>query len=168
LIREILLARASALSARAEFALYLASRAQLVDEVIRPSLADGVDVVCDRFTDSSTAYQGGGRGLGAALVESMNDWATGGLRPDLTLYFDVSARTGLARRSARGGGGEQLDRMEREPIEFHERVRNAFREIAQRAPNRFKIVAVEGEEERVWGQVQPILEELLRAKQARE
>ncbi len=168
MIREILLTRVSALTARAELALYLASRAQLVDEVIRPSLANGFDVVCDRFADSSTAYQGGGRGIGHELVESMNEWATAGLRPDLTLYFDVPAATGLARRSARGGGDERLDRIEREPLEFHDRVRDAFRAIAERAPDRFKIVAVEGGEEKVWERVQPMLEELLRARQERE
>ena len=168
MIREILLTRVSALATRAELALYLAARAQLVDEVIRPSLANGIDVICDRFADSSTAYQGGGRGLGAERVEAMNDWATSGIRPDLTLYFDVAAETGLARRSARGGGNEKLDRIEREPIEFHERVREAFRAIAQRAPDRFKIVPVEGGEEQVWGRVQPMLEELLRTRREHE
>jgi dTMP kinase len=165
MIREILLTRVSALTPRAELALYLASRAQLVDDVIRPSLQDGIDVVCDRFADSSTAYQGGGRLLGAELVTSMNDWATAGIEPDLTLFFDVEAKTGLERRSARGGGQEGFDRMEREPLEFHERVRNAFRAIATRDPQRFRIVEVRGGEEDVWGRVQLILEELLRRRE---
>ncbi len=168
MIREILLTRVSTLTPRAELALYLASRAQLVDEVIRPSLTGGIDVVCDRFADSSTAYQGGGRLLGAELVTSMNEWATAGVLPDLTFYFDVPAKTGLERRSARGGGQEGLDRMEREPLEFHERVRSAFRAIAAHAPDRFKIIEVRGGEEGVWEQVRPILEELLRSPRERE
>jgi len=163
-IREILLARASALHPRAELALYLASRAQLVESVIRPALVRGVDVVCDRYMDSSTAYQGGGRELGFESVEKLNDWAVAGIRPHLTLYFDVDPRTGLQRREVGSGGRESLDRMEREPLEFHEKVRSAFRKIAERDPERFRIVRVEGSEEAVWEQARRILEEFLQGK----
>ena len=161
-IREILLARASALHPRAELALYLASRAQLVESVIRPALDRGVDVVCDRFMDSSTAYQGGGRALGFESVEKLNDWAVAGIQPHLTLYFDVDARTGLQRREAGSGGRESLDRMEAEPLPFHEQVRSAFLNIAERDPQRFRIVRVEGGEEAVWEQARRILEEFLK------
>lgn len=164
-IREILLARESALHPRAELALYLASRVQLVESVIRPALERGVDVVCDRFMDSSTAYQGGGRELGFESVEKLNAWAVAGIRPHLTFYFDVDARTGLQRREAGSGGRESLDRMEAEPLQFHEKVRSAFLNIAERDPQRFRIVRVEGGEEAVWEQARRILEEFLQDRQ---
>jgi dTMP kinase len=165
-IRELLLARASALHPRAELALYLASRAQLVETVIRPALRRGVDVVCDRFMDSSTAYQGGGRGLGFDPVERLNEWAIAGLRPHLTLYFDVDARTGLKRRETESGR-ESLDRIEAEPLEFHEKVQSEFRNIADRDPQRFRIVRVEGGEEAVWEQARHILEDFLQDRRGR-
>jgi dTMP kinase len=167
-IREILLARASVLHPRAELALYLASRAQLVESVIRPALSRGVDVVCDRYMDSSTAYQGGGRELGFELVERLNEWAIAGIRPHLTLYFDVAPQTGLERREAGSGGKDSLDRMEAEPLEFHEKVRSAFQHIADRVPHRFRIVRVEGGEEEVWEQARRILEETLQIKRKHE
>jgi dTMP kinase len=142
----------------------LASRAQLVESVIRPALARGADVVCDRFMDSSTAYQGGGRELGFNAVEQLNDWAIAGIKPHLTLYFDVEARTGLQRREAGSGGRESLDRMEREPLAFHEKVRSAFRKIEERDPERFRIVRVEGSEEAVWEQARRILEDFLQGR----
>jgi dTMP kinase len=165
-IRELLLARASALHPRAELALYLASRAQLVETVIRPALRRGVDVVCDRFMDSSTAYQGGGRVLGFDAVERLNEWAVAGARPHLTLYFDVDARTGLKRRETESGR-ESLDRIEAEPLEFHEKVQSAFRNIAERDPQRFRIVRVEGGEEAVWEQARHILEDFLQDRRGR-
>ena len=161
LIRDILLHRVATLSPRAELALYLASRAQLAEEILRPSLEGGVDVVCDRFIDSSVAYQGGGRALGVATVERMNDWATAGVSPDLTFFFDVPPATGLGRRQGRAGGGESLDRIEREALEFHERVRAAYLEIAQREPDRFHVISTEGGEEAVWERVRPELEKML-------
>lgn len=161
MIREILLTRASAMTPRTELALYLASRAQLVEEVIRPALAEGSDVVCDRFMDSSTAYQGGGRGLGLEEVANMNGWAVAGIAPHLTFYFDVPARTGLSRRAAQAGES-RLDRIERESLDFHERVRNAFRQIAAREPARFCVIDVEEGEARVWEHVRERLERLIR------
>jgi dTMP kinase len=155
LVRDILLHRVSSLSPRAELALYLASRAQLVDEIVRPAIARGTDVVCDRFGDSSTAYQGGARGLGAEFVERMNDWATGGLTPTVTFYFDVDAAEGLDRRGRRP---EALDRMEREKLAFHESVRAAYLAIAERHPDRFRVIPTDAGEEDVWEQVRAILD----------
>jgi dTMP kinase len=165
LVRGILLHRVSELDPKAELSLYLASRAQLVESVVRPALAAGKDVVSDRFTDSSVAYQGGGRGLGQELVERMNEWATGGLSPDLTFYFDVDPREGLARRERSGGG--ELDRMERERVEFHDRVRRAYLETAKRNSDRFRVIPVEGGEEEVWARVRPVLEQYLAAAASR-
>jgi dTMP kinase len=157
-IRRLLLHGVQELSPRAELALYLASRAQLVTEIIRPNLARGVCVVCDRYADSSTAYQGGGRDLGIDFVEKMNEWATGSLEPDLTLYFDVDPEDGLARRQGRAGGGEDLDRIEREELSFHERVRAAYRLIAGRHSERFRVIPTHGGEEEVWKRVRAALD----------
>ena len=166
IIRDLLLHRVEHLFPRSELALYLAARAQLVAEVIRPSLERGVSVLCDRFGDSSTAYQGGGRDLGIDDVERMNDWATEGLRPDLTLYFDVPPAEGLARRGGRDGGTDRLDRIEREAMDFHERVRAAYRELARRHPTRFRVIPTEGGEEAVWERVRSTLAERLDRREA--
>jgi dTMP kinase len=157
MIRDILLHRVSSLSPRAEFALYLASRSQLVEERVRPAMEAGTDVVCDRFADSSTAYQGGGRGLGEAIVEEMNAWATGGLSPDVSFYFDVAPETGLARMKGRSGA-EEPDRIEREALEFHEQVRRTYLAIAGRYPERFHVVPTHGGEEAVWERIRPVME----------
>lgn len=154
MIRDILLHRVDSLSARAELALYLASRSQLVEEVIRPKIEAGVSVICDRFGDSSTAYQGGGRDLGIEAVEEFNDWATAGLRPDLTMYFDVDPERGLSRAGSTGSP----DRIEREAIDFHERVRAAYRVIAGRHPERFRVIPTEGGEDDVWDRVRSLLD----------
>jgi dTMP kinase len=126
-IREILLDPVHAgLDPRAELMLYAASRAEHVAKVIRPRLEAGDVVVCDRFTDSSLAYQGYGRGLPLESVRALNDLATGGLAPDLTVYIDLDPRLGIARAAGRG----TADRLEAEEIGFHERVRAGFLELA--------------------------------------
>ena len=163
MIRDILLHRVASLSPRAELALYLASRSQLVEQIVRPKLEKGVDVICDRYTDSSTAYQGGGRELGIEFVEELNDWATGGLEPDLTLYFDLPAATGLSRRGE--AGDDEFDRIEREDLDFHERVSHAYRALAERHAQRFRVVSTEGGEEAVWERVQRELDERLMKKE---
>lgn len=157
IVRDLLLRRVEELSPRAELALYLASRAQLVAEVIRPSLTRGISVICDRFADSSTAYQGAGRGLGIQTVEQMNAWATSGLTPDVTFYFDVAPKEGLARREGRAGGTDALDRIEREGMEFHERVRAAYLALAERHPRRLHVIPTRGGEEEVWARVRSTL-----------
>jgi len=118
----------------AELLLFEADRAQHVSEVIRPALAAGKTVICDRFTDSSLAYQGYGRGLGLDLIRRLNDEATGGLIPDLTLLLDVPPEVGLSRE------GAQLDVTGRESLEFHERVREGFLALARGEPERFVVI----------------------------
>ncbi len=126
-IRRILLSREEGpRSGRAELLLYLASRAELTETVIRPALDDGRVVLCDRFIDASVAYQGAGRGLGMDLVRELNRFATGGLVPDITFIFDIDPATGLARAAGRS----RPDRLEAEALGFHVRVRDAYREIA--------------------------------------
>jgi dTMP kinase len=127
-IREILLDPVhEGLDSRAELMLYEASRAEHVARVIRPRLEAGDYVVCDRFSDSSLAYQGYGRGLDLDAIRTLDRLATGGLVADLTVYIDLDARTGVARAT---GGGE-ADRLEAEDLAFHERVRSGFLEISR-------------------------------------
>ena len=125
------------LSSRAEALLYAADRAEHVASVIRPALARGAVVISDRYVDSSLAYQGAGRQLTRGEVERLSQFATSGLRPDLTVLLDVPVEEGLARAALRDA---VPDRLEREADDFHERVRVAFRELAQTEPNRYLIV----------------------------
>lgn len=119
-----------------EFLLYSASRHQLVTDVIRPALQEGSVVVCDRFADSSLAYQGAGRGLNPELVREVTWEATGGLRPHVTVLLDLEPRLGLRRAAAKGS----LDRLERADLGFHQRVRRAFLRLAEAEPDRFLVV----------------------------
>lgn len=122
-----------------ELFLYEACRAQLVANVIRPALASGRIVLCDRFIDSTLAYQGHGRGIDAGHICSMNDTASGGIKPDITFFLDIEAEAGLQRAWTRLNNGDgavedgvKEDRFEREDMAFHERVRQGFLEIAAR------------------------------------
>jgi dTMP kinase len=121
------------LDARAEALLYAAARGEHVTRVVRPALSRGAVVVCDRYLDSSVAYQGYGRGLGPDRIRDLSLWATGGLLPDLSVLLDVDPRQGLARF-------EQRDRLEAEPVEFHDRVRAGFREVAAANPDRYLVL----------------------------
>ncbi|HEX9786736.1 MAG TPA: dTMP kinase [Candidatus Binatia bacterium] len=127
-----------------ELFLYLADRAQHVSQVIRPAVDAGKIVLCDRFTDSTLVYQGYGRGIEHDWLRRLNDIASEGLRPDITLLFDCPAAVGLARtlrRQAQAAADRPPeDRFEREEIEFHEKVRNGFLELARAEPGRFRIV----------------------------
>jgi dTMP kinase len=163
-IRRILLDSANQeLSPAAELLLYFASRAQNVEETILPALAEGKVVLTDRFTDSTLAYQGFGRGLGERVVEDLDRIACHGLRPDLTLLIDVDLDTALARARQR-----KLDlsesRMDEQAVEFHRRVREAYLEIAAREPERFRAIDGRGDagavSEAVWKAVAPALEKL--------
>ena len=134
-VRKVLLSPAqTALAPRAEALLYAADRADHVENVIRPALARGAVVVTDRYVDSSLAYQGGGRDLPMAELRRMSQWATGGLVPDLTVLLDLDPAVGLAR------AGGKPDRMEAESLAFHERVRDAFRELAHHGRSRYVVV----------------------------
>jgi dTMP kinase len=138
-IRRLLLARElGPMSAEAELFLYLASRAQLTQAVIRPALARGEVVVCDRYADSTVAYQGSGRRLDLGRIRDLNRLATGGLVPDLTILLDLPADEGLARLGPPGGGGQ--DRMEAEDPAFHRRVRAGYLEAAAAEPARFLVL----------------------------
>ena len=125
-----------------ELFLYLADRAQHVREVILPAIQSGKIVLCDRFTDSTVAYQGYGRGIELSLLRQLNDVADQGCRPDLTFLLDCPVSVGLARTARRGREAESPseDRFEREKTEFHEKVRAGFLEMARAEPERFRII----------------------------
>ena len=134
-LRALLLDTAhTGLSARAETLMYAADRAEHVSTVIRPALERGAIVVTDRYVDSTLAYQGAGRQLSVGEVASMNEWATGGLTPDLTILLDLSPASGLGRRA------RSADRLEAEPAEFHQRVRAGFLALAHAEPERYLVV----------------------------
>ncbi len=154
-IRQLLLdTRNAGLNPTAELLLMFAARSQLVQEVIRPALAEDKVVVCDRFTDASYAYQGGGRQLGAATVARVESLVLNGLQPDLTLLFEVPVEVGMRRVAGRGAA----DRFEVESILFFERVRKAYLERAAANPDRFKVIDAALDQDQVWQQVQSVLE----------
>jgi dTMP kinase len=136
-IRGVLLSEAhGAMDALTELLLYNADRRQHIAEMIAPALESGAHVICDRFSDSTVAYQGAGRGLDMHVLMELDRIATGGMRPDLTLLLDLDVREGLERNRRHG----KRDRLELEAVEFHERVRAGFHAIAQAEPGRVKVV----------------------------
>ena len=136
-IRELLLAPSDeAMAADTELLLVFAARAQHLAQVIRPALARGGVVLCDRFTDATYAYQGGGRGLSQQRIAELERFVQGDLRPDLTLLFDLPVEQGLARAAARG----RLDRFEQEQRSFFEAVRQTYLQRAALAPQRYRLL----------------------------
>ncbi len=126
-----------AMDPRTELLLFNASRAQLVEELIRPSLAAGKIILCDRYADSTMAYQGYGHGLDKDELRRLLNFATGGLKPDLTLLFDISAEAGLKRRLS---NHDEWNRMDDYALQFHERVRGGFLELAAADPERWVVI----------------------------
>lgn len=115
-----------------ELLLYASARAQLVNQVIKPALAEGKAVICDRFVESSAVYQGIGRGLGVSTVYEVNNYALGEVKPELTIFMDLDAEEGIKRKENQ----TELDRMESEDLSFHERVVEGYRQLAQLYPER--------------------------------
>lgn len=152
-IRELLLRPGQEVPAMTELLLMFAARTAHLDAVIRPALAAGQYVVCDRFTDASLAYQGGGRCLPAETILALDRFTTGGLRPDLTLLLDAPLEVADARRAGRGGG----DRFEQEPEPFFVRVRNAYRDLAAGEPARIRVVDAGLPLDQVQAQIREIL-----------
>ncbi len=128
-----------------ELLLLFAARRQHLLEVIQPALARGAVVLCDRFTDSTYAYQGAGRGVGFDVIAQLDELATGQFRPDRTILLDLPAAQAYERvRSSRKRASEHLNRIDGEPLEFYERVREGYLELARQDPNRFVIVKASG------------------------
>lgn len=140
----------------AELFLYEASRAQHVQDIILPALKAGKVVICDRFADSSVVYQGVARGLKAPLVKKLNDIATGGLTPDITLVLDLDPRIGLARVGARG----ILDRMEKEKLSFHKAVRAGFKKLVKEEKSRCHMVDASRSRDAIHEQIMEIIGDL--------
>jgi dTMP kinase len=162
-IRDLVLHHREPLTPRAEALLFAADRALHVDTVIRPALDRGEVVLTDRFVDSSLAYQGVGRELSVDEVRRVSRWATGDLRPDLTVLLDLPAAIGLARAHGRG----EADKLERESVEFHERVREAFRIQAESNRHRYLLVDASLPPERIAEQVRSAVEALLAPRRPR-
>lgn len=137
-IRDLLLhSNDEVISSHAEILLMFAARAQHLKNVIKPALAQGAWVLCDRFTDATYAYQGGGRGMSLEAISWLENFVQEDLRPDLTLLLDVPIETGMARAKSRGG---QFDRFESEQLHFFNQVRNAYLQQAQKYPGRIKVI----------------------------
>jgi dTMP kinase len=161
-IRQVILSPGHReMSAEAELGLYFSDRAQHLREVVWPALHAGRIVVCDRYTDSTLAYQGYGRGLPLRLIRSLDRIMTGGYRPHATLLLDVPAEKGLARARQRNRERAALRRearFEGETLQFHERVRRGYLQMARREPDRFLVLSAEGPRSRVHEQVWARLE----------
>ncbi len=153
-LREILLNYDGEVSPQAESFLFLADRAQHIDCIIKPAVKEGAIVLCDRHTDSTLAYQGYGRGLDLNRINSLNEIATGGLKPDLTVVFDIDVETSMQRV------GKEKDRMESAGMEFFNRVRNGYLEIAKKEPDRVKVINSSDTIENIHKQVVELIEAL--------
>ena len=147
-IRNVILDKNNtAMDQRTEALLYAASRRQHLVEKVWPALREGKIVICDRYLDSSLAYQGGARGLGIDNILNVNNFATEGTFPDLTLLFDLQPELGLARIAA--NANREVNRLDLEKIEFHTKVRNTFLELAKRYPERFVVIDASQSKEQV-------------------
>ena len=161
-VRRILMERGEAsLAAGTELFLILADRAQHVHEVIRPALEAGRFVLCDRFTDSTLAYQGYGRGMDLDLLREANRLATGGAAPELTIILDCPVEAARARLGRRSGRSAPADRFEAEGAEFHQRVREGFLALAEADPDRCRVIDADAPVEAVRAQVERVIEERL-------
>lgn len=139
---------------RAEILLFCASRAQLVSELIRPSLASGKIVLCDRYADSTMAYQGYGHGLDRTALKNLLEFATGGLKPDLTILLDISAEAGLRRRIT---NHDEWNRMDDYALQFHERVRKGYLEMAAAEPERFAVIHADRSKEEIHDEIVSVI-----------
>ncbi|MFQ5849178.1 MAG: dTMP kinase [Candidatus Binatia bacterium] len=157
------------IACQAELFLYLADRAQHVREVVRPAIESGRFVLCDRFTDSTLAYQGYGRGVDLPLLRRMNRFASGGIEPDLTLLLDCSVEVTLSRARARvaeqQSRGSHEDRFETEGLEFHERVRRGFLDLARAEPDRIAVLDASAPILAVHEEVKKIVDQRLRSSE---
>ncbi len=153
-IRELLLNYEGSISPNCESFLFLADRAQHVDNMIKPAIEKGTIVLCDRYVDSTLAYQGYGRELDIERIKFLNNLATSGLKPDLTIVFDVDVETSLSRV------GGNRDRMESAGVEFFNRVRNGYLEIAKQEPDRVKVINSSDTIENVHKKVVELVESL--------
>ena len=160
-IREVLVRMDNTeLHPRTEILLFLAARAQLVEELIIPSLQQGKIILCDRYGDSTLAYQGYGHGLDLDALRAMLQFATGGLKPDLTILLDVDVMTGLKRKKIK----EEWNRLDAYELSFHERVRDGYHILAGQEPERWKIVDATQDPEQVQTEIRALVLNALEEK----
>jgi len=153
-IRDILLdAKNQAIIPECEMLLYMAARAQIVGEVILPALKDGKVVICDRFLDSTLAYQGYGLGMDIDLIKKVGKFTTRGITPDLTLFLDLAVKRGLKHRQA------NLDRIEMRSVNYHLRVRKGYLKLARQEPERIKVVKVEKDKFQTQSKIRELAED---------
>jgi dTMP kinase len=163
-LRDAFLETEETVAPMAELLLFAADRAQHVEFLIKPALAEGRIVISDRYADATFAYQGAGRGFDEKTVKQVINLATGGLVPDLTIFFDISVDDALARMNTRGESGGRANRMDLEAAEFYERVRAAYHGIAKRERKRFRIVDASGSVDEIQRQVLDIVTTSLKIK----
>jgi len=138
-----------------ETLLYMAARAQMVKEVLVPQLTSGKIILCDRFLDSTIAYQGYGNGINVKTIEQLGGFVAGGLTPDLTILFDIEPQKGLARTNIK------KDRIESRPLEYHHRVREGYLALSQRYPQRIKVIQVDADKDEIFKRVKVYIDTLL-------
>lgn len=164
-LRETFLETEENVAPLAELLLFAADRAQHVNFLIKPALEEGKIVISDRYADATFAYQGAGRGFSESTINQIIELATDGLKPDLTLFFDLPIEQALARTDSRGNDGEQRNRMDRENFGFYERVRGAYLTIAGDEPNRFRVIDASGTTGEIKTTVMQIVNEFLLTSQ---
>jgi len=150
-IRKILLDPKNHITPECETLLYMAARAQVVAEIIRPALSKGKIVICDRFLDSTLAYQGYGLGIDIDLIKKVGKFVTSGIKPDLTIFLDLPIKKGLRHRRLK------KDRIEKRSIAYHERVRNGYLKLAASEPRRIKIVTVDKDKRKTQLKIREII-----------
>lgn len=138
-----------------ETLLYMAARAQMVTEVLEPQLKAGKIVLCDRFLDSTIAYQGYGNGIDIKTIEQLGRFATKGIGPDLTVLFDIPPEKGLNR------AGQEKDRIESRSLDYHNRVRNGYLDLSKQYPARIKVIKVDASKEEIFKKFKPFIDALL-------
>jgi len=157
-MRQILLdSKQESITGQAELLMMFAARAQHIEHVIKPALKQGTWVLCDRFTDSTFAYQGEGRGMKREIIQWLEQFVQEGLKPDLTLLLDVPVEIGMQRAAQRG----KLDRFESEKIAFFEKVRNAFLTMAEQQPERIKVIDATQQLEQVQASIYPLITQFM-------
>ena len=160
-LREAFLETEETVEPMAELLLFAADRAQHVEHTIKPALAGGRVVISDRYADATYAYQGAGRGFPKETVLEIIRLATGGLKPDLTLFFDISVENAIRRMASRIDAGEKKNRMDEETGEFYTAVRESYLEIARDEPERFRVLDANGSIEEIQANVIGIVNQLL-------
>ncbi len=163
-LREAFLETEENVAPLAELLLFAADRAQHVNFLVKPALAEGKIVISDRFADATAAYQGAGRGFAEKTVSQIIKLATDGIKPDLTLFFDISVDKAILRTNSRTNDETVKNRMDAETTEFYERVRAAYLKIAEAEKNRFRVINANGSVEEIKAQVLEIVTEFLNGK----